>query len=108
MRTKKIILKKIILTVYSLFLSTVLFAAGGTTGTGTALNTAADEIKGYFDTAVNIFYAVCAIMGLIGAFKVYSKWSSGDPDTTKTAAGWFGGLIFAALAVTVLRSVFVG
>jgi hypothetical protein len=99
--------KKIILTVYTLFLSTCLFAAGGTTGTGTALDTAATEIKGYFNTAVNIFYAVCAIMGLIGAFKVYSKWSSGDPDTTKTAAGWFGGLIFAALAVTVLKSVFV-
>lgn len=97
--------KKILFTIFGLLISSPLFAQA--TGNQKALKSATDEVKGYFDSAVTLFYAVCAIAGLIGAFKVYSKWSSGDPDTTKTAAGWFGGLIFAALAVTVLKSVFV-
>lgn len=30
--------------------------------------------------------------------------SSGDPDTSKTAASWFGACIFLVIAGTVLRS----
>ncbi len=41
-----------------------------------------------------LIYAIGAVVGLIGGVKVYSKWSSGDPDTTKTAASWFGACIF--------------
>ena len=32
--------------------------------------------------------------------------SSGDPDTSKTAASWFGACIFLVIAGTVLRSFF--
>ena len=32
--------------------------------------------------------------------------SSGDPDTSKTAASWFGACIFLIVAATILRSFF--
>ena len=53
-----------------------------------------------------LIYAIGAVVGLIGGVKVYSKWSSGDPDTTKTAASWFGACIFLIVAATILRSFF--
>ncbi len=71
-----------------------------------ALKNVETDIKSYFDIACGIFYAICAIMALVGAFKVYSKWSSGDPDTTKVAVGWFGSLIFVAVVVTLIKSFF--
>ena len=50
--------------------------------------------------------AIGAVVGLIGGMKVYSKFSSGDPDTSKTAASWFGACIFLIVAATILRSFF--
>ena len=63
-------------------------------------------IKGYFNTGVNLMYAIGAVVGLIGAIKVYNKWSSSDPDTTKVAASWFGACIFLVVVATVLKSFF--
>lgn len=70
------------------------------------LDKATSEVTGLFDKAVNLLYAVCAIMAIIGAFHVYSKWSSGDPDVTKAAAGWIGGLIFVIVSITIIKTVF--
>ena len=47
-----------------------------------------------------------AVIGLIGGVRVYQKFSSGDPDTSKTAASWFGACIFLIVAATILRSFF--
>ena len=46
------------------------------------------------------------LRGMIGGVKVYNKFSSGDPDTSKTAASWFGACIFLIVAATILRSFF--
>lgn len=53
-----------------------------------------------------LVYAIGAVVGLIGGIKVYNKFSSGDPDTSKTAASWFGACIFLIVAATILRSFF--
>lgn len=70
------------------------------------LTTAATQVKGAFTVVTNLMYAVCAIIGIVGAISVYSKWSNGDPDTRKAAASWFGALIFAGLVVVTLTAVF--
>ena len=67
---------------------------------------ATQMIGGYFDPATKLIYAIGAVIGLIGGVKVYSKFSSGDPDTSKTAASWFGACIFLIVAATILRSFF--
>ena len=63
-------------------------------------------VTSYFDPGTKLIYAVGAVVGLIGGVKVYSKFSSGDPDTSKTAASWFGACIFLIVAATILRSFF--
>jgi hypothetical protein len=72
----------------------------------TGINQANTMIRGYFDTAVNLLYAIGAIVGLIGAVRVYQKWSHGDHDTAKAAVGWFSSCIFLVIVATVLRSFF--
>jgi len=51
-------------------------------------------VTSYFDPATKLIYAIGAVIGLIGGVRVYQKFSSGDPDTSKTAASWFGACIF--------------
>ena len=70
------------------------------------INQATNMVPSYFDPATKLIYAIGAVVGLIGGVKVYSKFSSGDPDTSKTAASWFGACIFLIVAATILRSFF--
>ena len=87
---------------------TMLSAISGIAqGNGKAGITEATEmVTSYFDPATQLIYAIGAVVGLIGGVKVYNKFSSGDPDTSKTAASWFGACIFLIVAATVLRSFF--
>lgn len=76
-------------------------------GNGMAgINEATKMGTSYFDPATKLIYAIGAVVGLIGGVKVYNKFSSGDPDTSKTAASWFGACIFLIVAATILRSFF--
>lgn len=76
-------------------------------GNGTAgIQEATQMVTSYFDPATKLIYAIGAVVGLIGGVKVYNKFSSGDPDTSKTAASWFGACIFLIVAATILRSFF--
>ena len=70
------------------------------------INEAATQVRGYFETGTQLMYAIGAVVGLIGAVKVYQKWNAGEPDTGKVAAAWFGSCIFLVIVATVLRSFF--
>ncbi len=70
------------------------------------INEANMRVRSYFDTGTNLMYAIGAVLGLIGAVKVYQKWNSGDPDTGRVAAAWFGSCIFLVVVATVLKSFF--
>lgn len=73
---------------------------------GAGINEATQMVTSYFDPATKLIYAIGAVVGLIGGVKVYNKFSAGDPDTSKTAASWFGACIFLIVAATILRSFF--
>lgn len=91
-------------------LALTLMMSGATAfaqGNGMAgINEATKMVTSYFDPATKLIYAIGAVVGLIGGVKVYNKFSSGDPDTSKTAASWFGACIFLIVAATILRSFF--
>jgi hypothetical protein len=70
------------------------------------INQANTTVRSYFDAGTNLMYAIGAILGLIGAVKVYQKWNHGDHDTGKVAAAWFGSCIFLVIVATVLKSFF--
>lgn len=96
-RKKLLLLGAILITVTSAF----------SQGNGSAgINEATQMVTSYFEPATQLIYAIGAVVGLIGGVKVYNKFSSGDPDTSKTAASWFGACIFLIVAATILRSFF--
>lgn len=41
------------------------------------------KVRSYFDSGTHLMYAVGALLGLIGAVKVYQKWNAGDQDTDR-------------------------
>ena len=90
-----------------LFLLTATAIGAYAQGNGIAgINEATKMVTSYFDPGTKLIYAVGAVVGLIGGIKVYNKFSSGNPDTSKTAASWFGACIFLIVAATILRSFF--
>ena len=82
--------------------TTSAFGQDGNAG----INEANTKVRSYFDSGTNLMYAVGAILGLIGAVKVYQKWNAGDPDTGKVAAAWFGSCVFLVIVATVIKSFF--
>ena len=70
------------------------------------INQANQEVRSYFSAGTNLMYAVGALLGLIGAVKVYQKWNNGDPDTGKVAAAWFGSCVFLVVVTTVIQAFF--
>jgi len=102
MKQVKSKLDKICLITILLLVNAVLNAQDGNAG----INEANTKVRGYFAAGTNLMYAVGAIVGLIGAVKVYQKWNSGDHDTGKVAAAWFGSCVFLVVVATVIRSFF--
>jgi hypothetical protein len=70
------------------------------------LNEANTEVRGYFAAGTNLMYGVGGIVAIVGAIKVYQKWSAGDPETGKVAAAWFGACVFLVVVATVIKSFF--
>ena len=96
--------KKILLSAtFVLAASSSAFAQGNVLA---GINDATNMVTSYFDPGTKLIYAIGAVIGLIGGIKVYNKFSSGDPDTSKTASSWFGACIFLIISATVLRSFF--
>ena len=95
-------MKKVSVLLFVLFVTVIAVAQDGNAG----INEANTKVRSYFAAGTNLMYAVGAVLGLIGAVKVYSKWNSGDPDTGKVAAAWFGSCVFLVVVATVIRSFF--
>ena len=103
LKNDSIMRKRILLSVSSVLFTAGLFAQGqGLAG----INEATSLMPSYFDPATKLCYAIGAVLGLVGGIKTYGKFSSGDPDTSKTAASWFFACIFLIVAATILRSFF--
>ena len=95
--------KKLILTLMAVVLASAAMAQGnGIKG----ITDATSMVTSYFAPLTKLIYAVGAVVCLIGGIKVYQKFSSGDPDTSKTAASWFGACIFLVIVGVVLESFF--
>ncbi|MEO8172540.1 MAG: DUF4134 domain-containing protein [Sediminibacterium sp.] len=80
----------------------VVMAQDGNAG----IQDANQKVRSYFVSGTQLMYAVGAIVGLIGAVKVFQKWNAGDHDTGKVAAAWFGSCVFLVVVVTVIKAFF--
>jgi hypothetical protein len=103
----KIQIKSKISFLLSFFSFFVLFSLTAKSQDGNAgIAEATNKVRGYFDTGCDLMYAIGAVVGIIGAVKVFNKWNAGEPDTNKVAAAWFGSCIFLVVVATVLKSFF--
>ena len=93
---------KFLPTLALLLLAFSVFGQDGNAG----INEATNKVRSYFQSGTNLLYAIGAIVGLIGAVKVFNKWNNGEPDTGKVAAAWFGSCVFLVVVATVLQSFF--
>lgn len=87
-----------------LLLSATLSAQAQSGNSG--IDAATSQVKSYFSSGTDLMYAIGAVVGLVGAVKVFHKWNSGDHDTGKVAAAWFGSCVFLVVVATVLKSFF--
>jgi hypothetical protein len=94
---------------YALALTAVIVTAsvGAKAQNGVnGINAATSQVGSYFDVGTTLMLTIGAIVGLIGAVKVYQKWSHGDHDTGKVAAAWFGACIFLVVVSAILKGFF--
>ncbi|MBC6489617.1 DUF4134 domain-containing protein [Flavihumibacter stibioxidans] len=103
---KKVIARRKLISGTICFVLVLLTASAIAQDGNAGINEANTKVRSYFAAGVNLMYAVGAIVGLIGAVKVYQKWNSGDHDTGKVAAAWFGSCVFLVIVATVIRSFF--
>ena len=92
-----------------LFSAAVLLAASSAFAQGNGMagiTEATNMVTSYFDPLTKLIFAVAAILGLVGGVRVYSKFSSGDPDASKSATALFLSCVFLVIVGTVLRSFF--
>jgi cation transport ATPase len=94
--------RHLLATIVLLIISLSLYAQDGNSG----ITAATTQVKSYFSTGTSLMYAIGAIMGLVGAIKVFKKWNDGEHDTGKVASSWFGSCIFLVVVATVLKSFF--
>lgn len=85
---------------------TCYFNAARRRGIILRIEEANSQVRSYFEPGTNLMYAIGAVLGLVGAVKVFQKWNGGDQDTGKVAAAWFGSCIFLVVVATVLQSFF--
>ncbi|WP_445438700.1 DUF4134 domain-containing protein [Dyadobacter luteus] len=105
MKRRVMILKvkrKLLLTAVGAVTAVSAFSQDGAAG----IEEANSQVRSYFEPGTNLMYAIGAVLGLVGAVKVFQKWNAGDQDTGKVAAAWFGSCIFLVVVATVLQSFF--
>ncbi|MGM9512458.1 DUF4134 family protein [Larkinella sp. GY13] len=87
----------------------VLYAqTNGIARGATALDRLTTDLEAYLDPVTTVLYVVAAIVGVIGAFRVYTNWQQGKDNVMSGAMGWFGAMLFLLVANTVVRAMFIG
>ena len=91
------------LVVLSLLTSSLIYAQDGKQG----IDQANDLVRGYFTEGITLVYAISGVLALIGAIRVFKAFTEGQHDEAKRyAAGWFGGVLFVIIVVTVIKVFF--
>lgn len=101
-------MKKLLIPILTLFNSALLLAQTNDISTGaTALEGLTGDLETYIDPVTKVIYMAAIIVGLIGAFKVYTAWQAGKEGVMAIATGWFGSCLFILVANTLLRGFFI-
>lgn len=75
-------------------------------GGAEAINGATSEVKSYYDPVKKLVWIIAGVLGLVGAFKVYNKFTNSDPESSKNAVGFVGGAVALYAAEVFIRKMF--
>ena len=71
------------------------------------INQANTLIRSYFQTGTQLMYAIGALVGLVGAIRVFVLWNSGHhQEMNRAAAAWFGSCVFLVVVALIIQSFF--
>jgi hypothetical protein len=91
----------------TLILLTVSRSRAQTADGNNGINQANTLIRSYFQTGTQLMYAIGAMVGLIGAIRVFILWNGGHRDEmNRAAAAWFGSCIFLVVVTLIIQSFF--
>ncbi len=91
----------------AIVLALIIFIAVPVMAQGQAgIQAASDTIKDYWTPVKTLIMAIGGIVGLIGAIRIYNKWTNGDQDINKELIGWGGACLFLIIAPQFVDSFF--
>ena len=93
-----------LLLMFALVMATEFVFAGG--GGAAGISAAEREILSYIRPIGQLMMAIGAVIGLVGAIRVYIKWNNGDQDVQKHLMGWLGACIFLVVSGAVISAFF--
>lgn len=96
--------KFLVLVALCLFVGFESYAAGGA-GVG-GIQSATTTVGQYVVQVKGLIQAIGAVVGLIGAGRIYNKWTNGDQDINKELVGWGGACLFLVVAPQVITAFF--
>jgi len=88
-------------------LTTTAFAQNGIDAGAAALQGLTSALDAYVDPVTTVVYVVAAVVGIVGALRVFVNWQNGKENVMASATGWLGACLFLLVANTVLRAMFI-
>jgi hypothetical protein len=104
MKKRKILMATIL---SGLLFSKTAFAQNDIQAGAQALQDLTGDLEAYLDPVTTTVYIIAAILGIIGAIRVYSGWQAGKDNAWAAASLWIGACLFLLIANTLLRAFFV-
>lgn len=89
--------------IYSLYAEFICAQSEG----ATAISTATSELKSWYDPIKGLIWVLAGCLGLVGAIKMFNKFNSADPETSKSAAMLLGGCVALYVAEILFRTMFI-
>lgn len=97
----------LVATISGLLFSQISQAQNDIASGAAALDALTGDLEAYLDPVTTVVYIIAAILGIIGAIRVYSNWQAGKENAWASASLWIGACLFLLIANTLLRAFFV-
>ncbi|WP_085537257.1 DUF4134 family protein [Massilibacteroides vaginae] len=100
--------RKFIFTLASLLIFyECLLAQSGISNGVAAINEATSEIKSLYDPVKKLIWVIAAVLGVVGAVRIYAKIQGKDPESSKHALAFVLGAIALLVGETFIRKTFI-
>ena len=100
--------KKVTMMVSALAVSFSAMAGGGggSNPFASGITEAQTQVQGTFSAVSRLMLIIGAVIGVVGAIRIYIKWNNGDQDVTKSIIAWAGAALFLVISGTVIGLIF--